>query len=328
MPGKVSERTSKAFRPPGNFQESVALSFHELFSLRAKPATSWLLLILANVLWAASYVAAKFALRDTSVILMLALRMIISALILLPWLLARRQELKLTRQDIAQLALLSLMGFVFNKLLEFGGLALTTASDVALLIASESIFTAALAWIFLRERVSKRTLLALVLGFGGVYLIIERSLIPSVPNDGGIPRMVGNLLVLMALLAEAFYTVRGKSLLKKHSPLLITAASIAGSALFWAPVAGWEIIATGWRPLSLLGWLSIGWLALMSTVLAYLLWFKGLSGVDGSAAASTLFIQPLLGTILAIVLLDDQLTPMTIVGGLLIVGSVYLISRH
>src|SRR5256885_13541861 len=118
----------------------------------ARNTTSWLLLITANVLWAASYVAAKFALQDTSVNVMLALRMGISALVLLPFLLARRKQLKLTRESVPQLLILTLVGFVINKLLEYGGLALTTASDVALLITSESIFTAGLSWIILRER--------------------------------------------------------------------------------------------------------------------------------------------------------------------------------
>jgi len=49
--------------------------------------------------------------------------------------------------------------------------------------------------------------------------------------------------------------------------------------------------------------------------------------MSSPSAASTLFIQPLLGTFLAIVLLHDQLTPMTIVGGILIIISAYLISR-
>ena len=295
---------------------------------QARHSFSWFLLIIANVLWAASYVAAKLALRDFSVTLMLALRMGLSALVLLPWLIAKRRELKLTRGDIPQLAMLSLVGFVLNKLFEFGGLALTTASDVALLITSESIFTAALSWILLRERFKKMTGAALLLGFVGVYLIVERSLIPNLPAGGGAWRIVGDLLVVMALLVEAFYTVRGKSMLVKHSPLLITAASIVGSMIFWAPVAGWEILSRGWHAPSIVAWIGLGWLALMSTVIAYLAWFQGLAKVDGSAAASTLFIQPLLGTVLAIVLLDDQLSPMTIVGGILILVSVYLISRH
>src|ERR1700694_3092181 len=289
---------------------------------------SWFLLILANALWACSYVAAKFALRDTSVNLMNALRMIISALVLLPFLIAWRKDLNLTRRDIPQLAVLALIGFVINKILEFGGLSLTTASDVALLITSESIFTAALSWLLLRERFRPLTGGALLLGLFGVYLIVERSLVPNIPAGGGALRIVGDLMVVLALVFESFYTVRGKALLVKHPPLLITSVAIVGSTIFWIPLAGVDITLHGWHAPGLVGWLSIGWLAIMSTVIAYLAWFKGLANIDGSAAASTLFVQPLLGTTLAILLLGDQIVPTTIAGGIMIIASVYLISRQ
>src|SRR5579875_786540 len=269
---------------------------------------SWLLLILANVLWAGSYVAGKFALSELSVNMLTALRMLIAAL--------------------ALLALLALFGFVINKILEYGGLALTTASDVALLITSESIFTAVLSWLLLRERFRLLTGLALLLGFLGVYLIVERSLLPNIPSGGGAWRVVGDLLVLLALIFESFYTVRGKSLLVKHSPLLVTAAAVVGSTIFWIPVAGFEVLRNGWPPLGWQAWAGLLWLALMSTVVSYLAWFKGLEKVEGAAAATTLFIQPLLGTALAILLLGEQLLPTTLIGGMLILVSVYMISRQ
>jgi drug/metabolite transporter (DMT)-like permease len=294
---------------------------------RPRATLAWLLLILANVLWACSYVAAKYALRDASVLMMNALRMLIAAIVLLPFLIATRKSLQLTRRDLPQLALLAFIGLVINKTFEYGGLSLSTASDVALLITSESLYTAVFSWLLLRERFKSLTVIALLLGFAGVYLIVERSLIPNIPSGGGIMRMVGDLMVVLALIFEAFYTVRGKALLVKHSPLLITATTIVGSTIFWIPIAGGDILLNGWHPLGLAAWLGIGWLALMSTVIAYLAWFKGLATVDGSAAASTLFIQPLLGTVLAIILLHDQLLPTTIVGGILIIASVYLISR-
>lgn len=289
---------------------------------------AWSLLILANLLWAGSYVAGKFALHDMSVNMMNALRMIISALVLLPLLIVRRKDLNLTRKDLPQLALLALVGFVINKALEYGGLALTTASDVALLITSESIFTALLSWILLRERFRLLTVLSLVLGFFGVYLIVERSLVPNIPPGGGALRIVGDLLVMLALIFESFYTVRGKSLLVKHSPLLVTSAAIVGSTVFWIPLAGVELATNGWHPIGWQAWLGLIWLALMATVIAYLAWFKGLEVIKGTTAATVLFIQPLLGTLLAILLLGDQLLPTTIIGGALILISVYLISRQ
>src|SRR5258708_20324253 len=134
-----------------------------------RQAFSWFLLITAKAPWACSYVAAKFALQTLSVNMLNALRMCIAALVLLPLLVARRKELKLTRRDLPQLALLALVGFVFNKILEYGGLALTTASDVALLITSESIFTAALAWLLLRQRFKPVTSIPPLLGFWRRY---------------------------------------------------------------------------------------------------------------------------------------------------------------
>lgn len=293
-----------------------------------RPTFSWFLLIMANVLWSTSYVVSKLVLLETSVTIMLALRMSIAALVLLPLLIARRKDLNLTRQAIPQLLILALIGFVFNKLLEFGGLALTTASDVALLITSETVFTAAFSWVLLGERFKRLTGFALLLGIIGVYLIIERSLIPNIPSGGGLWRITGDLLVVLAVLVEAFFTVRGKALLVKHPPLMITSASIVVSMIFWTPVGIWQIAHTAWHPLSLVAWLGIIWLALLATVVAYLAWFQGLARVKASSAASALFIQPLCGTFLAIVLLHDQLTPMTVAGGILIIVSVYLISRH
>ncbi|HYA99327.1 MAG TPA: DMT family transporter, partial [Ktedonobacteraceae bacterium] len=128
---------------------------------RSRFTTSWILLILANVLWACSYVAAKYVLRDISANMMNALRMMIAALVLLPLLIVRRKDLNLTRRDLPKLAILAMIGIVLAKTFEFWGLAFSTPSDVALLITSESIFTAVLSWLLLRERFKVLTVLAL-----------------------------------------------------------------------------------------------------------------------------------------------------------------------
>src|SRR5437763_13710400 len=128
-----------------------------MFSRPSTRLISWLLLIVANVLFASGYIAAKFLLQNLSVILTLGLRIGIAALILLPWLIVRRKALHLTRRDLPHLAILVLAGFVINNLLEYGGLALTTASDFALLVTSESIFMAILSWLLLREPFTRMT---------------------------------------------------------------------------------------------------------------------------------------------------------------------------
>jgi drug/metabolite transporter (DMT)-like permease len=221
------------------------------------------------------------------------------------------------------------MGWVLNKTLEYIGLALSTASDVALLIATESLFTAILSWLFLRERITVVSMLALAIGLSGAYLIVERGLIPSLGggSSSNTLRIIGDLLVIGSLILEAGYTIRGKTALSRLSlpPLLLTSATLAGSVLVWAPAGAVAVWQSGLPSLSLVGWLSVLYMAIGSSVLGYWLWFHALGVLDASAAASTLFVQPLIGAALGVWLLHDPVTWATILGSGLIGLSLALV---
>ena len=104
---------------------------------------------------------------------------------------------------------------------------------------------------------------------------------------------------------EAGYTVRGKQALSTLPPLLFTSVTLAGSLIFWVPAGAMAILQTGVPHSRSEGWLAVLYMALVATVTGYWLWFRALNVVDASAAAPTLFIQPLLGAALAIWLLHD-----------------------
>ncbi len=287
------------------------------------------MLFVSNALFAGSYVAGKVALNDLSPIMLNALRFGLASLFLLPIVIAGRNRLRFPLRMLPRFGLLVLMGFVINKFFEYVGLSLTSASDTALLISTESIFTALFSWVFLRERFSRAAVVALALGFSGVYLIIEQGFLPHLDTTSSASaRILGDLLVILALAFEAGYTVAGKSLLDRYPPLLITAASIIGSMIFWLPAGGAEVIRLGWPQLPLEGWLGVLYLAIAVTVVGYFLWFQGLTQVDASSAAPFLFVQPFLGALLAILLLGERLTWATVAGGALILFSVFIVSRR
>lgn len=283
-------------------------------------------LILANVLWAGTYAIGKIALEEVPPIELNVIRFFMAALLLVPVLIHYRKQIPRDRRTLFLLAQLSLLGFVLNKALEYIGLALSTASDVALLIATESIFTGLLSWLFLRERITRTGVASLAIGLLGVYLIVERGLIPNL-GDGASTRILGDVLVVLSLLLEAGYTVRGKVTLTTMPPLLFTALTITGSLFFWAPAGVVAVMHNGMPHLSVGGWLSAFYLAAITTVLSYWLWFRGLSVVDASAAAPILFIQPLLGAALAIVILHDEITLATVIGAACIVVSLLFVMR-
>src|SRR6185437_14823113 len=156
-------------------------------------------LVLANVCWAGTYAIGKIALTEIPPIELNALRFIMASLLLAPVLIRYRKQIPRDRRMLFVLLQLSLLGFVLNKALEYIGLSLSTASDVALLIATESIFTGLLSWIFLRERATRTGVAALGIGLLGVYLIVERGIVPKL-GDGNNTRIVGDVLVVFSLL--------------------------------------------------------------------------------------------------------------------------------
>ena len=286
-----------------------------------------LTLILANILWAGTYTAGKVALRYLSPVELNTIRFSLAALMLSPVLIRGWRRLPRDRRSLLMLAFLTLLGFVLNKTFEYVGLSLSTASDVALLIATESIFTALLSWTLLRERVTAAGVVALLVGLFGVYLIIERGFAPNLGGGGGAARIVGDLLVVLSLLIEALYTVKGKSTLAAVPPLLFIATTITGGLIVWLPAGAIAVAHSGWPHVPMQGWLAVLYMAGFATVAGYYLWFRGLSVVDGSAAAPLLFIQPLLGATLAILLLYDVVTWATLLGGALIGASLLLVMR-
>lgn len=288
------------------------------------------LLALGNTLWAGTYVAGKVALGQLSWVELNALRFSLATLLLAPVLLRGRhliwRELA-NRRSLLALCRLVLFGFVLNKAFEYAGLALSSASDVALLIATESLFTALLSWTVLRERVSRLGLAALLVGLAGVYLVVERGIVPNLGGPGGAPRVVGDLLVVVALLFEAAYTVSGKASLDRLPPLLLTAISIAGGLVVWVPAGVVAVARGGWPHLTPLGLVAVIYMAVFATVIGYWMWFRALSALDASLAAPFLFIQPLLGAALAVWLLRDTLTWATVAGAGLILASLLLVVR-
>lgn len=286
----------------------------------------WIMLIGSNVLFAGAYVSGKYALTAVSPVTLNALRFLLASLVLAPILVRHRRGLRMNRADLWTFGIVSLFSFVLNKLFEYLGVNLSTASDSALLISGEGIMTAALAWFFLRERVSVLRVVMLGVGCFGAYLIIERGFVPHIDAGRGGLRILGDALFLLSLAFEAIASIVSKRLSGRFSPLLVTAATVIGSLLVWIPAGALDIGLHGLH----LTWLATGgivYLAIMVTALGYIGWFGGLQLIEGSAAAASLFLQPLIGTLLAVVLLHESLSAFTLLGAICILGSVWILSR-
>jgi drug/metabolite transporter (DMT)-like permease len=138
----------------------------------------------------------------------------------------------------------------------------------------------------------------------------------------------GDLLLLGAPLAWAFYTIAGKKVLARFPPLVATAyASLFGTVLLLPAAAAEGPLLGGVSGLSGYGWLCILQLALLGTVAGFVWWYEGVEAFGAARAAVFVNLVPLFGVLLAAVVLGERMGWPQMAGGALVVAGVYLGSR-
>jgi len=286
--------------------------------------TALLVVVASNLLWAGSYVAGKAALDEVPFVTLNALRFAIAGVIFAPLVWRNRHLLPRDRGGRARLLAIAAFGFCGNKTLEFLGLSMTTATDTALLITSESLVTLLLAVVLLGERLQRRTALALCVGALGVYVLVEGGLVAPHLLRGG--QAVGDGLVVGSLALESVATVSGRRLMQGGAPFTLTGAAIILSLLVWGPAEiGWGLHASA-PHLSGAGWAGVLYLAVVATVVAYSGWFWGLQRLSAQDVTPLLLVQPLAGTLIAAVVRGERPGASTLFGGACVLAGVALIA--
>lgn len=287
------------------------------------------LLIGINLLWAGSSLAAKLALQTIPPMTLAFTRFSVAALLMYGIALARKVDLRVAKRDWGVFWAMGVLGLALTYLLAYQGLRLTTASNFALLHATETVFLSVLAFFFLGEALPRTKLIGIGLGLAGVYLIIANGFtIQSFSHSAQ-----GNLLIALALAFEASSSIVGKNLLARYPPLSVVTYQMLSGAVALAPFSAYELshqIASG-HPLSLppAGALwSLLYLIIPCTVLGYLIWFSILDKCDASEMSVFLFIQPVAGAALGSYFLGDKITIFTVGGTALVLLAVGLVNRR
>lgn len=293
-----------------------------------------LLLVLVNVLWGSSYAVVKVALTEIPPTLLGCYRILLSTLLLwitYGWL--RNQQRQQTgvalsatipRRDKLQLAGLGVLGVGLSYLFSYFGVNLTTATAASLMIIGEVIFTALLAAWWMQEQLSRWRWLGMALGALGVAILVLGH-VATESNGGGLARAIGDLLILCALMTQAVYTVFGTSLTHKYPPFTVLTYAYTGSLLIWVPLLAWHWLA---GTLSLhLSWAAVGgvlYLSLVTSIFCYFVWFSIARRIGAGVSALSLFVQPIVGSLIGVFVLKDRVTTTLLVGAGLIFLALYL----
>src|SRR5438128_1191014 len=198
----------------------------------------------ANVVYGTSYVVARVTLESVPPATLAFSRLLIACLAL--GLLSRAQPAPLlSRADRRAIAFMGILGFAAAYVCSNWGIAHSTATNAALLITVEPLAMILLSPWYLGERLSGRAAVGATLTIVGAVVLVVNG-IPGVTEKLA-PHWAGDMVLVVAGVAYASYSLRGRRVLQRHAPLEVTARSLAWGAAALAPVAGLEW-AAGARP--------------------------------------------------------------------------------
>ncbi|MES1976529.1 MAG: DMT family transporter [Pseudomonadota bacterium] len=262
-----------------------------------------------------SYVALSKPLVAALPVFLLAwLRFGIGGAAMLHWLKKPAGEEAMSKQTKRLLFLESFLGnFLFSVCMLFG-VSMTSAVAAGVIMASIPATVALLSWLFLRERITLRTGLAVACAVAGVVLVSlskqDHPLHVVANLESGLSAKnawLGNLLLVGAVICEAAYAVIGKKLTGVLSPKRITALiNLWGFALV-TPLGLWAAWRFDFASVSSSRWMLLLFYSLAASVWTVWLWMTGLKTVPASQAGVFTVLLPISAAAVGVLVLGEKL---------------------
>lgn len=273
------------------------------------------------LMWGINISAAKVVVRAVPTSAFGLLRYTIAALVLAAVLKRREGSVRVHRRDLARLALVGAVGLGVYQVCFLAGISLVSASLAALILAVSPLLTAAVAAAWAHEPLGLRSSAVLVGSFAGVALVIA--------GEGRQMNVswLGGLLILGSALSIALSAVWSKRPLHTYSSLRVTAWMCVAGAVVFLPSGAPALLSMSWSALTPLVVAAMTAIVLGGTILGNLAWNYAVQQIGATRTAAYTYMQPVVGVIVAVVLLGERLTPWQLLGGAVILLGLLLYPR-
>ena len=220
-------------------------------------------------------------------------------------------------------AVFSLFGVVCNQLLFFKGLSLTTATNTSLLAVMIPVFAFAVSALIGTDKLTWRKILGIVIAAFGVIYLID----PAKASFSSATTQ-GDILVILNSLSYAIYVAISKKLITYYGALKSIAWMFLFASIINVPIGLISLSSVNLSEVSFEAWLAVSAIVLFPTILAYYWNAWALSKVAPSIVAVYIYLQPLIGTFLAIFILGEEWKPRIFPAMAMIFAGVYLVTRR
>lgn len=270
----------------------------------------WLLLITLSILWGGSFFFSKMALEQLQPLTIVMGRVVLGALFLNLIVKASGQQMPKAGSTWRMFFIMGLLNNLIPFSLIFWGQTQIASGLASILNASTPVWTVILAHFFTSdEPLTKNKLLGVLLGVAGITTMIGWDALQGMGLN-----VLAQLAIVGATISYAFAGVYGKRF-KGISPLVAAAGQVTCSAVMIVPFA--LMLDKPWIILDELTTKTIGsilGLALLSTTIAYLIYFRLLVSVGASNLLLVTFLIPISALFLSIVILGEYIAPRQFLG--------------
>jgi len=271
-------------------------------------------------MWSINYVAGKIALLHMDPLTLVAFRFEVAGAIMLAVYLAQKRRMPMRRGDVWTFTYLSFLGVVVNQGFFTFGLNYTTSSHSAVIVAIDPILILILASVFKIERLTAGKIGGMALAFIGI-LVLEAE------NGPHSPLLMGDLISLGGALGFSFYAVFAKRITREYDAVALNTFNCAGAAILFLPVAIRQGISLDWSSVGWAGWAGMLYMAIFSSVSAYLLFYWALRYLDPSRVAAINYLQPVCVVVIASIFLAEHASSHLLAGTGLVLAGVWLAER-
>ena len=294
-------------------------------SMNRKHIAAYIEVTFAVLVWGASFIATKLALRDLAPVTVVWMRFAIGVLILGVATGIRKQVSLPKKQDIFYFCLLGFLGITFHQWLQSTGLQTVQASTTAWIVATTPVFIAILSWIFLRERLLWLQITGIILATMGVLLVVSKGDLRALFR--GHFGTTGDILILISAPNWAVFSILSSRGLKKYP---------ATQMMFYVMAIGWLLtsilfLSSGnvadMHHITSSSLIGVGFLGIFCSGLAYIAWYDGLQALPASQIGAFLYLEPLVAVLVAWAVLGESLIPISLLGGAVILLGVRLVQK-
>jgi len=270
-------------------------------------------------IWGFNFIVIKATLTEIAPLAFMAGRFVIAATLLVLIVKWRQGGFDIPRADWRSVALLGIVGTTLYQPLFVSGIALTKASNSALILAATPAFIALLNRFRRGERLMLRGWVGIALSFLGIALIVVSSGDMTLNSSG----LWGDALILAAAILWSLYSVLSAPLLQRHSSLSLTALSTLFGTIPLVLLSIPALAAQPWASVSPGGWVGLLYSGIFAIVVAYVIWNIGVQRIGGARTAMYNNLTPVVAALAAVVFLNETLTLLKIAGAVVIFIGLY-----